>query len=169
MPGHVLDFKLTFHSFYGHFLQFQDILVGKHLKELDLSERSNWELAKYQVSMALSLCMPRVKRTPSFSLCIRIFFSATIASVFRDRALWTSLDIRISIVKYCKGPMNEPKCTLSQFTHHLIILDLRTSVECPVDIRRGRTRSLRHCDYHATDDKGVVLELLKYRPRLEDR
>lgn len=74
--------------FHCHLLQSQYIDMIQQLQELDLAKGRYWEL--FIISL---LSFPPCGRipTPSFSLCIRIFFNATTAPVFVDFAWWTSL------------------------------------------------------------------------------
>lgn len=79
--GKVWQKKGTFASLYGHFSQSHDIDVGQHFQELDLSKSCDWELLP--VRLMQFQIEKLAKLTPSLSLCIRIFFKATMEpSVF---------------------------------------------------------------------------------------
>lgn len=80
----------------SHVFEPENVDVVEKFEELDFSQRSDGELdtcQKYRSGVGMYLiCL----LTPSFSLCIMIFFKATIAPVFFDRARCTSLLARVS-------------------------------------------------------------------------
>lgn len=57
-----------------HVLQAKDIVVRQELQELDLSQGGDGEL--YQSAMGAMSSDSQRLRTPSFSLCMMIFFRA---------------------------------------------------------------------------------------------
>lgn len=85
--------------------------------------------------------------TPSFSLCMRIFLSATIAPERRERALWTSLSVISASCREVRRGCNVPKCSLSKLAHDLIFADIGAAVKLAMgEARSGSgTRRLRHC------------------------
>lgn len=77
--------------FHRHVLQAQNVIVTEQLQQLDFPERRDGKLRF--VSDVSPVSSARLQRllTPSFSLCMIIFFRATKAPVFFDLARWTSL------------------------------------------------------------------------------
>lgn len=80
---------LSRRMFDRHIRKSKDIFVVQQLEQLDFSHGRYGELQIY-ISIS-SLVQVFVVHTPSFSLCIIIFFNATSSLVFRDLARCTSL------------------------------------------------------------------------------
>jgi hypothetical protein len=107
-----------------HVLQAQNVLVREELQQLDFSECRDGELSNCQRGAVLGEnCKGAL--TPSFSLCIMIFFRATKAPVFFALARWTSLH-RVSDRQWRIGGRSSrhlPKGTLAEFAQDLIVGD----------------------------------------------
>jgi hypothetical protein len=69
----------------GHVLQTQNVLVREQLQQLDFSKRRDGELRNWSEGCRVWRVLHRIL-TPSFSLCMMIFFKATKAPVFFDLA-----------------------------------------------------------------------------------
>ncbi len=119
--------------------------MGKQLQELDFAQRRNRELAPVSGSGSpAASCFH--KRTPSFSLCMMIFFRATTAPVFFDFPRWTSLVIDVSR----DGPpysdvdgASVPKGSLSELAQELVVAYRRAALEVwlgPLVLKRKGAR-----------------------------
>ena len=72
---------------HSHIFEAKDILVRQELEQFDLSQCCNRELTEQSVNVRGGKSTRlNGSHTPSFSWCMMIFFSATIAPDLRDRA-----------------------------------------------------------------------------------